>query len=170
MPLVLIEWGLEPHTDPRQMAILDDRHIGLAPPVPVVGGAIPEGRTVTISGDWFDGQGVIFLIGGILNPNGQRLCLGQKRINGKWRIFARWLHMLGGQTTYAAKSDPNPFSYQDICEEAASIQNHLIGTGDKGLMESIPSFLVTNRGDERDRRDCQVAHQRGLSPGPFTRD
>ena len=56
--------------------------------------------------------------------------------------------MLGGCTTYAAKSDPNPASYKDIYEGAISIHNHLIQSGDQGIMMGVPSFLIVNREDE----------------------
>jgi hypothetical protein len=50
--------------------------------------------------------------------------------------------MLGGCT------DPNPASYKDIYEGAISIHNHLIQSGDQGIMMGIPSFLIVNPRDE----------------------
>jgi len=165
MPRVLIEWGLDPLTDPSEMAALDDRHLSPASPIPMIGDAIPEDQIVIIPGDWFDGEGVVFFVWGILNPNGPTLyCLGQKRINGKWRIFFRWLHMLGGRTTYSAKLEPNqPY---DIYEEAISIHNYLIESGDQGIMRGIPSFLIVNRWDET---FAEIAN-RLVTEGPLARE
>jgi len=131
------------------MATLDDRHINPAPPIPIITDAIPEGQVVTVKEEWFDGEGFIFLIWGILNPNGPTLyCLGQRCVNGKWRVFFRWLHMLGGCTTYAAKSELEKLTYNDIYDGAVSIHNHLIDEGDLGIVMVVPSFLIVNQGDE----------------------
>ena len=167
MPSVLIEWGLEPHTDPSEMATLDDRHINPAPPTPIIAGEIPYGEVVTVKGEWFDGEGFIFLVWGILNPNGPTLyCLGQRRINGKWRVFCRWLHMLGGCTTYAAKAEPKQLTYNDIYDGAVSIHNHLIESGDPGIMMVIPSFMIVNQGDET---VAEIA-KRLLQEGPTAKE
>ena len=148
MPRVLIEWGLEPHTDPSEIAPTDDRQISPGQPTPIVTNRIPEGQVVTVNEEWFDGEGSIFLIWGILNPNGPTLyCLGEKRIDGKRRVFFRWFHMHGGRTAFAAKSGEQ-LTYDDLYEGAISIHDHLIATGETGIMTIIPSFLIWDPGHE----------------------
>jgi hypothetical protein len=147
MPHVLLEWGLDPVTDPSEMEVFDDR---TRSPVtnPAVHSPIPEGETIEVEGDWFDGTGNIFLLWGILNPNGPTLyCLGDREVNGKQRIFFRWLHMLGGRTTYAANSTDES-TYQDIFDGAVGIQNDLISKYSHGIFKTIPSFIIATGGDE----------------------
>ena len=56
--------------------------------------------------------------------------------------------MLGGCTTYAAKSEPEQLTYDDIYDGAVSIHNHLIDSGEPGIMMSMPSFLMVNQSDD----------------------
>ena len=147
MPHVLLEWGLDPVTDPSEMEVFDDR---TRSPVtnPGVHSPVPGGETIEVEGDWFDGTGNIFLLWGILNPNGPTLyCLGDREVNGKQRIFFRWLHMLGGRTTYAANSTDES-TYQDIFDGAVGIQNDLISKYSHGIFKTIPSFIIATGGDE----------------------
>lgn len=147
MPHVLLEWGLDPVTDPSEMEGFDDR---TRSPVGnrVAQPPVPEGEVVEVEGDWFDGEGNIFLVWGILNPNGPTLyCLGNRETNGKQRVFFRWLHMLGGRTTYAANSTDKS-NYQDIFDGAVAIQNDLISKYSHGIFKTIPSFVIATGGDE----------------------
>jgi hypothetical protein len=100
-----------------------------------------------VSQEWWDGEGQIFLAWGILNPNGPTLyVLGSKQVEGGHRIFMRWLHMLGGSTTYAADT-VDQISYQRIYDDATSIHEHLVRQQQPGLFQVIPSFLIVNRQD-----------------------
>jgi hypothetical protein len=147
MPHVLAEWGLKPLTDPSAAAPLDDRaKVSTAYP----GGPepIPGGRIADVRREWWDGEGQIFLIWGILNPNGPTLyALGSREFDGKQRTFFRWMHMLGGCTTYAAEA-VEAITYQGIYEDAKSIDRHLVGEREHGLFHVIPSFVIANGGDE----------------------
>jgi len=146
MPHVLTEWGLKPLTDPAETAALDDRtstttaHHGNE--------IVPGGRIADVKREWWNGEGNIFLTWGILNPNGPTLyVLGSRELDGKHRMFMRWLHMLGGGTTYAAEA-VREITYQGIYDDAASIHEHLIENGAHGLFHIIPSFLIANGGDK----------------------
>ena len=146
MPLVLREWGLEPVTDPSEAAMFDDQ----VHPASEAKAQTPiaDGEIVDVEEEWFDGDGTIYLIWGILNPNGPTLyCLGSKDVNGSQRVFYRWLHMLGGCTTYAANG-VEQCSYQDIIDSAVAIHNHLVGKDAPGLLETIPQFLISSGGDD----------------------
>ena len=146
MPHVLIEWGLKPLTDPTETAALENR--AAAPATHLKPEIIPGGRIVDVKHEWWDGEGNIFLIWGILNPNGPTLyVLGSRVFDGRHRTFFRWLHMFGGCTTYAAES-VDEITYQGIYDDAVSIQNHLIENHEHGLFHIIPSFLIVNDGDE----------------------
>lgn len=148
MPHVLTEWELTPVTDPGETVEFDDRHQSPKPPKPITPDVIADDQIAESDEEWFDGEGVIYLSWGILNPNGPTLyCLGLRRINGKWRVFFRWLHMLGGCTYYAAKSDEDEPNYNDIFEGAVSIENYLSERGLPTPFEVIPSFVISNGGD-----------------------
>jgi hypothetical protein len=146
MPHVLKEWGLKPLTDPGEAEVFDDRVQNLAPPAPTLVGRVPEGQVVDWKEEWFDGRGAIFVLWGILNPNGPTLyCLGEREVNGNRRLFSRWLHSLGGRTTYAAKSDPQGLTYGDLLDGALGINKHLIAIGEPALISTPPSFLIINK-------------------------
>jgi hypothetical protein len=148
MPHVLLEWGLQPKTDPSETAVLDDRRQNPAQVQPTVGTNIPDGQVASVKEEWFDGQGSMSMIWGILNPNGPTLyCLGYKSVNGKQRVFFRWLHMLGGCTTFASKSESDGVTYQGIFDGALEIHNHLLEQGQKGIIVDVPYFLMVNRTD-----------------------
>jgi hypothetical protein len=148
MPRVLMEWGLKPLSEPSEIAEMDDRAKSPTISEPMLQESIPDGQIIEQKGEWFDGQGTIFAAWGILNPNGPTLyCLGEKQVNGKRRVFLRWLHMLGGRTTYASKSDPTRLTYQNIFDEAVAIHNYLIESEQPGLMMVIPSFVIVNGND-----------------------
>jgi hypothetical protein len=146
MPHVLTEWGLKPLTDPADTAALDDRAASAtAHPGKEI---IPAGRVVDVKREWWDGEGHIFLTWGTLNPNGPTLyVLGSREFDGKHRTFVRWLHMLGGCTTYAAKA-VNEITYHGIFDDAVSIHQHLADNNEHGLFHIIPSFLIANGGDK----------------------
>lgn len=109
---------------------------------------VPEGHVVTARGEWFDGEGSIFLVWGILNPDGPTLyCLGQKRVDGRWRTFFRWFHMFDGLTTYLSDT-ADSITYQDVYNDAENIHRHLVREGEPGLFHVIPSFLIAN-GDDK---------------------
>jgi len=109
--------------------------------------SIPGGRIVDVKCEWWDGEGQIILIWGILNPNGPTLyVLGSRKFDGKQRIFFRWMHMLGGCTTYAARPVES-ITYQGIYEDAESIHRHLVREGEQGLFHVIPCFLYGHGND-----------------------
>jgi hypothetical protein len=148
MPHVLVEWGLKPVTDPSEAAAFDDRRPSPRGSSPVVQSSAPEGQIVEVAEEWFDGDGTIFVVWGILNPNGPTLhCLGQRQVEGKTRVFFRWLHMLGGRTYYAQPSESESTTYQEIADGARSIRNYLVQNGLQSLFDTIPSFLISNRDD-----------------------
>jgi hypothetical protein len=50
---------------------------------------IPGARIVNVKQEWWDGEGQIFLVWGILNPTGPTLyVLGSREFDGKQRIAA----------------------------------------------------------------------------------
>ena len=146
MPHVLAEWGLKPLTDTANTASLSDRakisasSAGNEP--------IPGGRIVDVDQEWWDCECQIFLTWGILNPNGPTLyVLGSRMVDNNHRTFMRWLHMLGGCTTYAADTT-DTITYQRILEDAISIHEHLVQKEGTGLFHVIPSFLIVNHNDD----------------------
>jgi len=103
--------------------------------------SLPVGRIIDVNSEWWGGAGHAVMAWGILNPNGPTLyMLGIREIEGKHRTFFRWLHMLGGCTTFAAAPVDN-LTYQSICEDAESINQHLLARGQPDLFDVIPSFL-----------------------------
>jgi hypothetical protein len=154
MPDVLTTWGLTPKTDPAEMASRDDRsktpESGLARPEPIA-----VGHIVDVRDEWWDGEGSVFLAWGILNPNGPTLyVLGSREVEGKQRVFFRWLHMLGGCTTWAA-APVDKLTYEGICDDAQKIVAHLAAKQEPGLFDVVPSFIIPNAGNEG---LTQVAH------------
>jgi hypothetical protein len=140
MPVVLAAWGLAPRTDPAETAKPEARDVG--------SGATSKGQVVDVKGEWWDGVGNIFLVWGILNPNGPTLyILGARKFDDQHRSFLRWFHMLGGETTYAADTR-SQVTYESIYNDAEQIHKHLASNGGEGLFHVIPSFLIANRGDE----------------------
>ncbi|MDR3468560.1 MAG: hypothetical protein P4M07_21725 [Xanthobacteraceae bacterium] len=146
MPHVLLAWELQPRTDREDIAVLDDRAAtatALVGPEPV-----PSGRIVDVTHEWWDGEGQIVLTWGILNPNGPTLyVLGIRKFDDQYRTFFRWMHMLGGCTTYAAEA-VDRVTYQGIYEDALNIDDHLVRNGDDGLFHVIPHFLIPVGGEE----------------------
>lgn len=109
---------------------------------------IPGGRVVDVKREWWDGEGHIILTWGILNPHGPTLyVLGVRQLSDQYRTFFRWMHMLGGCTTYAAGA-VDKVTYQGVYEDALSIDDHLVRNGDDGLFQVIPHFLIVDGGEE----------------------
>jgi hypothetical protein len=107
-----------------------------------------EGRIVDVRGEWWDGDGHIFLTWGLLNPNGPTLyLLGSRQFAGKHRIFVRWLHMLGGTTTYGANSS-DTIDFQWIMDEAVAIRAHLAEQDGAGLFNIPPNFVIASHGNK----------------------
>ena len=148
MPHVLIAWGLKPITDPSETAEINDRQPSSRESATSMRSSISEGQVVEVAGEWLDGEGTIFMVWGILNPNGPTLyCLGQREVDGERRVFFRWLHMLGGRTYFAAPSKSKNLTYNEIADSARSIRDHLVQSGLPPLFDTIPSFLISNRDD-----------------------
>jgi hypothetical protein len=117
---------------------------------------IAVGHIVDVRDEWWDGEGNVFLTWGILNPNGPTLyVLGSREAEGKQRVFFRWLHMLGGCTTWAA--DPvHALTYRGICDDAQKIVAHLAAKQEPGLFDVVPSFIIPNAGNEALTQVAQV--------------
>lgn len=108
---------------------------------------IPAGHVVSVKVEWWNADAQVFISWGVLNPNGPTLyVLGSRSIDGKHRTFVRWLHMLGGSTTYAAEARDD-VTYQGVYDDALSIHQHLVSEGDRGLFQVIPAFVIANGGD-----------------------
>ncbi len=168
MPLVLSAWGLTPITDPSEVAHVNDRHrpAGIQQSslsVPALGDEIDE-----VVEEWFDGEGQIFLSWGILNPNGPTLyCLGERIMNGRRRLFYRWLHMLGGRTYYAGPAEGERVTYSEIFETAGVITQALAARSLPTLFNVIPSFVIPNSGDDTIK---DIARHLIVADGPETKD
>jgi hypothetical protein len=146
MPRVLSEWGLKPLTERDEAAVTHVRDVAATARVDKE--PVPVGRIVDVESEWWDGEGNIFLTWGILNPNGPTLyVLGSREFEGRHRTFIRWLHMLGGGTTYAAEA-VGEMTCQRIYDDAVIIHEHLMKKREDGLFEVIPSFLIANGGDK----------------------
>jgi hypothetical protein len=149
MPHVLAAWNLKPATDPSGTARIDDRLPPINAPKPNTPVVIPNDQIVEIAEEWFDGEGRIFLCWGILNPNGPTLyCLGDRELNGKRRIFFRWLHMFGGSTYYVKAIDREQPTYDDILDSALAITKYLSERRLPTPFDVIPSFVIANDADE----------------------
>jgi hypothetical protein len=172
MPHVVAEWGLKPVTDPSETADLGDvtKARGFADwrPGPVsavsrlaVSGelskaseqaprhddAIPKGDVVQFDEDWWDGGGLIHLLWAILNPNGPTLyAIGHKTTPSGSRVYLRWMHMLGGKTTFAAKTRQT-ISPDILREDMDEISAYLATAGEPGPFHVIPDMLVPSGGD-----------------------
>jgi len=172
MPHVVAEWGLKPVTDPAETADFGDttKARGLADwrlsPVSkafhaAVSGdpsksdeqssgqddAIPEGVVVQFDRDWWDGDGCIYLLWAILNPNGPTLyVIGNKTTPSGSRVYMRWMHMLGGKTTFAAKTH-EAVTPDILREDMNEISAYLAGEGEPQPFHAIPNTLIPSGGD-----------------------
>jgi hypothetical protein len=107
MPQVLILWNLKPATELSDAAGFDDRVRNTNPSMPITPNVSSDGMITEVAEEWFDGHGRIFLVWGILNPNGPTLyCLGERRNGRNSQIFFRWLLMLGGRTYFCKAQSP----------------------------------------------------------------
>ena len=172
MPHVVAEWGLRPVTDPTETADLGDltRARGSADwrlgPVPKAfraalssdlskveeqtsrpDDAIPEDVVLQFDQDWWDGGGRIYLLWAILNPNGPTLyAIGYKTTSGGSRLYLRWMHMLGGKTTFAATTRET-ITPDIIREDMDEIRAYLAAAGESGPFHTIPNILIPSGGD-----------------------
>lgn len=146
LPHVISYWGLTPVSAPSEIAVLDDRARlnVLAPGAPVNPPGVHD-----VENEWWDEAGQILIAWGILNPNGPTLCiLGAREMGQHQRVYFRWLHMLGGCTTYAAANDGD-LTYNRIFQDALAIHAHLLKRHEKGLFETCPSFLLIDFDDDK---------------------
>ena len=181
MPHVVAEWGLRPVTDPTETADLGDltRARGFADwqlrPVskafraavsgdlskakeqtPRHNGAIPEGVVVQFDQDWWNGGGSIYLLWAILNPNGPTLyAIGHKTTPSGSRVYLRWMHMLGGKTTFAAKTRET-ITPDVLREDMIEISAYLAAAGEPRPFHVIPNVLIPSGGD-RELADFALA-------------
>ena len=140
MPHVVAAWGLSPVTPISEAAELGDRS-------PVSPGQPMLRQVTTIKGEWWDGEYQVHVIWGILNPNGPTLyCVGSRFDAGKRVGFYRMLHFLGGETTFLPPSS-EPMTYGSIFKDVAAIHNHRLDCNELGILQVIPSFLITQAGD-----------------------
>jgi hypothetical protein len=147
MPHVIAAWGLEPVTDLTEAVDFGDRSFTSLSRARTGQNVRPRGP-VTVNDEWWDGNFQIYLCWGILNPNGPTLyCLGTRGEGERGRTFHRWLHFLGGSTTYATETKGPP-TYGSIFEDAVAIHNHLLATEGTGIFHAIPSFLISNQADD----------------------
>lgn len=148
MPHVLEEWGISPVTDPAEISPIGDKSKASSQTPEFRPDAVPAGRIVDTRQEWWTGDGRIFLTWAILNPNGPTLyCLGSHEVGGGHRTYFRWLHMLGGVTTWAAHAREE-VTYQDIYDDATAIREHLQAQGDLGPFHIIPNFVMASGNDE----------------------
>ena len=95
-------------------------------PTPVRHGNASEGVVIQIDDDWWDGEGKIYLLWAILNPNGPTLyAIGHKKVPGGLRVYFRWMHMLGGKTTFAAQARSS-VSGDGLQRDLSEISAHLV--------------------------------------------
>ncbi|MCR9150741.1 MAG: sel1 repeat family protein [Rhodobacteraceae bacterium] len=121
------------------------------------------GQFVSAGKDWQDETCQLYMIWGILNPNGPTLyTLGSVKPDSSSRIFFRWMHFLGGETVFSP-TQLKPVMYQDIFDETLRIQEHLRSGGKQGLFDVIPDFFVIDGRDETLSRMAQDLLQH-LSP------
>jgi hypothetical protein len=171
MPHVVAEWGLNPVTDPAETADFGDatRVRGLADWRPSVSkafhaaassdppksddqgsrhdDAFPEGVVAQIDRDWWDGDGCIYLLWAILKPNGPTLyVIGHKTTPSGSRVYMRWMHMLGGKTTFAAKTR-EAITPDTLREDMKEISTYLAGEGEPKPFDVIPNVLIPSAGD-----------------------
>lgn len=152
MPSVIRAWGMEPLTPKAEEAAILNPKItdktDSAVSITSWPATIPGGYMTDVRCEWWDGTGQIYIIWGILNPNGPTLyTLGSREFAGKHRIFFRWLHMLGGETVFD-ESQSNKISYQEIYDSAKRINNYLLSNNRPGIFTTIPNFLIVNDDDE----------------------
>ena len=149
MPAVLRYWGLDPATDPKDAARLDDRLPNANPSAATMASTRRPSEIEEIETEWFDGAGRIFLAWGILNPNGPTLYMIGERIEGDHsRIFYRWMHMLGGRTYLCPPEDREELTYEGVFHAAERIRNHLAANRLGTPFAVIPSFVIASSGDQ----------------------
>jgi hypothetical protein len=167
MPHVVAEWGLKPVTDPSETADLGDvtKARGFADwrPGPVsedsraaIPGNLSHTREENPGQDWWDGRGGIYLLWAILNPNGPTLyAIGHKTTPSGSRVYLRWMHMLGGKTTFAAKTRET-ITPDILREDMDEIRAYLAAAGEPGPFHVIPNVLIPSGGD-RELADLALA-------------
>ena len=156
MPAVLRYWGLDPATDPRDAAPLDDRLPNVNPSVATMASTRRSSEIEEIETEWFDGAGRIFLAWGILNPNGPTLYMIGERIEGDHsRIFFRWMHMLGGRTYLCPPESREELTYEGVFQAAERIRDYLAANQLGTPFAVIPSFVIASSGDQEFRSIAQ---------------
>ena len=148
MPQVLSIWGLQPVTDVKEAAQLDDRFGSIGSPQAATDTATNASRFLVRSDDWKDDFGRIFVTWGILNPNGPTLyTLGERVENESREIFLRMHHMLGGNTIVLRMKDSSALSYGAIRECILEILEFIKGHDHPSPFGGIPSFVYANNDD-----------------------
>jgi hypothetical protein len=114
---------------------------------PVRQGIVPEGVVTQIDDDWWDGEGRIYLLWAILNPNGPTLyAIGHKKVPGGLRVYFRWMHMLGGKTTFAAQTRSS-VSRDGLQQDLNEISAHLAEVDEPQPFHTIPNVMIPSGGD-----------------------
>ncbi len=148
MPDVLSAWGLEPKSITEDILSYTKTTIDSQSPEQLL---MPESNTNNIeetSVEWFDDQGRIFFIWGILNPNGPTLySVGERFENDCRQIFFRYSHMMDSRTYFLKLPDRNSISYNDIIRYVTIISDYLSMRGEQPPFETIPSFVYSNNDD-----------------------
>ena len=148
MPQVLSIWGLQPVTDIKEAAQLDDRFGSIGGPQTASDTPTHANRFSVRSDDWKDDLGRIFVTWGILNPNGPTLyTLGERVENESREVFLRMHHMLGGNTIVLRMKDASALTYGAIRECILEILEFIKGHNHPSPFGGIPSFVYANNDD-----------------------
>src|SRR5262249_38127613 len=116
------------HEDGKTRTDLDDRAKVQAPIRTHIDVMYGDSET-RIGREWWDGEGPIYLIWAILNPNGPTLyIIGHKGTRAGLRVYFRWMHMLGGETTFASESRQT-VTYDSLQEDLGAIRASLTQQG-----------------------------------------
>ena len=148
MPDVLSTWGLKPKASSEDKLSFKNTAIASQSSEQLLMQPSMSNSIGETSLDWFDDQGRIFFIWGILNPNGPSLYSVGERFETEHRqIFFRYSHMMDNRTYFLNLPDKENISYNDVMKYVTKISDYILKHGGNPPFETIPSFVYSNNDD-----------------------
>ena len=142
MPHVLEAWGLPPRSYKSEAIVLDARS-EFAPP-PATPAILYNQALEQVRGEWWGGEGWLYLMWGHLTLDGPSLyCVGSREDGKTRRTFLRWLQPRGGATLYAQETE-TPLTLEALCDDFRSISKWMRANNDLAPLARAPTFLIVN--------------------------